>query len=207
MEIEKPAPAQTPKPESPKKTFWELLNEPFVLFVMTSIVVGGLSFAYQEYANYKKQADDRMMLISHLKAEIRYRMDVLSYLIQPQFTSTSWYTAHGALIGEIGNKDSDNIVMGEYSPIYPEFAQRSVTSLLWELQETQRKTIKTFSLQNSIDAARRLSASLDEDVEMIAQGVSGKHDPIWHFIKQPTEEAFGQDIRLIRASVTDQDNP
>ncbi len=97
--------------------------------------------------------------------------------------------------------------MGEYSPIYPEFARRSVTSLLWELQETQRKTIETFSIQNSIDAARRLSASMNEEVEMIAQGVSGKHDPIWHFIKQPAEEAFKEDIRLIRASVTYQDNP
>jgi hypothetical protein len=56
-------------------------------------------------------------------------MYVLSYLAQPTFTSTSWYTAHGGLIGEIGNKNANNIVMGKYSPNYPEFAQRSVTSL------------------------------------------------------------------------------
>jgi len=207
MELEEATPAETPKSESPKKTTWEILNTPFVLFVMTSIVVSGLSFFYQEYANYRKQVDDREMLISHLQTEIRYRMDVVSYLVQPTFTSTSWYTAHGALIGESGNKDSADIIKGEYSPIYLVFAQRSVTSLLWELQETQRRTIKTFSIQNSIDAARRLSASMNEAVEMITQGVSGKHDAIWHFIKQPAEEAFREDIRLVRDSVTSQNNP
>ncbi len=207
MEQQEATAAETPRPATAKKTMWEILNAPFALFVMTSIVVSGLSYFYQEYANYRKQVDGREMLLSHLRTEIRYRMDVLSYLVQPTFTSTSWYTAHGALIGEFGNKNSANVIMGEYSPIYPDFAQRSVTSLLWELQETQRKTDKAFSLQNSIDAARRLSSSMNERVEMITQGVSGKHDPIWHFINEPAEGAFREDIRLIRASVSSRDSP
>ncbi len=71
MELEEAAQAETPTPESPKKTLWELLNAPFVLFVMTSIVVSGLSFSYQGYTNYQKQADNRKLSISHLKTEIR----------------------------------------------------------------------------------------------------------------------------------------
>jgi hypothetical protein len=199
--VEESPKVEVPKPETSRKTVWEILNAPFVLFVMTSFVLGELSLAYQEYATYRKQIEDRGTKISHLVTEIKYRMDIASSIVQPQFTYTVLFTAHGALFGEIGNKTPDDVLAGEYSLIYPEFAQRNTVSLLWELQELRRKASKNFSLEPSIDAARRLAVIWNEETEIVKEKSPGKHDSIWHFVRQPSQDEFDRNLRVIRASV------
>jgi hypothetical protein len=151
MDKTEPSPTETSK-----NSIWDILNAPFVLFVMTSMVLGGISFAYQEYSTYRKEITDRDTQIAHLRAELEYRIDVISAMVQPLFTYTVLFTAHGPLLGAFGNRTPDDVLAGEYSPIYPEFSQRNITSLLWELQDLERKTAKDFSLVKSIDTARRM---------------------------------------------------
>ena len=181
-----------------RKTIWELLNTPFVLFVMTSLVLGGLSFFYQEYSSYRNKTENRNNQISHLTTEIKYRLDLLS-AVSPEFTFTAKFTVHGALLGEPGNTTPKAVLIGEYSPIYPEFSNRNLISLLWERQELTKGAAE--ALQQSIDAFHRLVAILDDGVEMNEAPVAGKHVSIWRFKSQSVEDEFDKNIRLIRESL------
>jgi hypothetical protein len=87
---------------------------------MTSLVLGGLSFFYQQYSSYRNKTENRDNQISHLTTEIKYRLDLLSAVL-PEFTFAAKFTAHGALLGESRNKTPKDVLIGEYSPIYPEF--------------------------------------------------------------------------------------
>jgi hypothetical protein len=173
-----------------RKSIWELLNTPFVLFVMTSLVLGGLSFFYQEYSSYRNKTENRNNQISHLTTEIKYRLDLLSAMVLPEFTFTAKFTAHGALFGESRNKTPKDVLIGEYSPIYPEFSNRNLISLLWERQELTKGAAKAFPLRQSIDAFHRLVAILDDGVERSEAMVEGKRDSIWRFKSQSVEDEF-----------------
>jgi hypothetical protein len=117
------------------------------------------------------------------------------------------FTAHGALLGEYGDKTPDDVPAGEYSPIYPEFSQRNLTSLLWELQELRRAYNKKLSLDSCVNPSRELATIWNDETEMQEPKVEGKHDSVWRFREVPAEDKFAKAIQLIGANLSLAGNP
>ena len=189
------------KAEPSRKTIWEILNSNFTLFLMSSVVISGLTFAYQRFDTYRKASEDYKSRTEHLGTEIRYRLDMISSMVQPSFTYTTFYNAHGALLGVVGNRNPDATLVGEYSPIYAEFENRNLISLLWELQDLRRRTENKFSLSKAVDAARRLSTSWNENAELTDDVIRGHHDSVWHFKQAEHMTEFDQHLQIVRAAV------
>jgi hypothetical protein len=180
---------------------WKTLNSPFILFLFSSIVLGGISFLYQEYAAYKKAKENRSSKIARLETEIKYRLDSLAQMIQSQFTYTTLFTAHGAILGESGNKSSKDVLVGEYSAIHPEFSQRSLRSLLWELQDLKKRSDNKIAFDKSIEAARILGVLWNENTQLVEGVESGQHDSIWHFTNSEAQDRFRLNTEVIRDGV------
>ena len=164
-----------------KRTTWDLLNYPFILFLFSSLVIGGVSFGYNEYASYRKKTDDKETQISKLISEARYRIDTISSIVQDQFTFTALFSANGAILGDMGNRNSDNRLIGNYSPIYQEFINRNLISLLWELRDIYPDRKIKAELHKGIDAVGRLRLLWDNRIEMLKGVEPGSSDSIWHF--------------------------
>ena len=184
-----------------KSKFWELLNSNFVLFLLSSIVLGGLTFGYQQLDGRRKTWEEHVSRLQHLETEIRYRLETIRSMAQPSFSYTVLYNTHGAMLGVIGNKTWEDHLVGEYAPIYIELENRNFVSLLWELQELRRKDDKTYSLSAAIHASHELVRSWNENSAMVRDVVHGHSDSIWHFKRSEQLDEFARNLDMIQAAL------
>lgn len=184
-----------------KRTTWDLLNSPFILFLFSSLVIGGVSFGYNEYASYRKKTDDKETQISKLISEARYRIDTISSIVQDQFTFTALFSANGAILGDMGNRNSDNRLIGNYSPIYQDFINRNLISLLWELRDIYPDRKIKAELHKGIDAVGRLRLLWDNRIEMLKGVEPGSSDSIWHFKTLADAQEFDKNIKVVREAL------
>ena len=171
---------------------WSALNSPFVLFVLSSLVLSGISFSYQQYAASHQRRDRLRTTTEHLQTEITFRLQEASDILQPEFTYTVLFTAHGALLGTTGNG-----TIGEFNPIYPEYGNRDLVSLLWELQEVLQRSGKQVNLGSSISSVRDLYILWNTSTVMVKPKQDGQSDSIWHFKDEQSLSSFKAAINKV----------
>ena len=126
---------------------------------------------------------DKRAEIEKLDAEIGHRLQLLRLLIEPIFTFTQKHTANAAVTGIV--EERPNIgKLGEFVPLFPEFAGTSLFSLIWRLLRLVPDVEKP-SLSVPIDAAKKLPSYFQRLIMLVPRG---EDDSKWHLDPQFLDE-------------------
>jgi hypothetical protein len=143
---------------------WKFVNSSFGLWLLSSVLLSGVVFAYSEYTAFRTEQRAEVARVSNLRAEISYRLDtnligkIFDAAGQASGPPTSFHVAVLCLpanqlgvgpgqglfpagtggtqpilsssVSQPGELD-ESILAGRF--IYPEFRDRSIFSLIWEL--------------------------------------------------------------------------
>lgn len=118
---------------------WSFLNSNFGLFICSSVFITFISWAYNEVQQHTKGQLEKELTIQKLITEIKYRNILLESRID------DYYYHHDSLnymildeIKTVFKGDTEELLGGkmestDFTPIFPEYAKRSLISLYWEL--------------------------------------------------------------------------
>jgi hypothetical protein len=107
------------------KVIWDLLNSSFGIFVLSSIVLGSLSFAYAQWRDYRSHKQK----MEQLDIEIGLRLQAMDKMCSgPDNVRYSNLVNVDKVIN--GDPKSSFYV---HKPTFNEFQDKSITSLLWQL--------------------------------------------------------------------------
>jgi hypothetical protein len=117
---------------------WTFLNSNFGLFILSSIVLGLISWGYTTLQTRSAENVQKRVLERRLVTEMRYRVLIVDLKIQDGREapdSIAWRflydiedTFHGHTSRTANGKTSET----SFSPIFSEFSNRGVHSLFWE---------------------------------------------------------------------------
>src|SRR5260370_17182706 len=111
------------------RSVWKLLNEPFSLWLLSTIVVGLFTFTYAQLNAYIKAREDRRTRLEKLDVQAASRVE---FTVERRKQATD--VAQYADLLRTLLQDTDDTRM------FPEFRDRSTLSILWD-EAQLRKTI------------------------------------------------------------------
>jgi hypothetical protein len=107
------------------KRIWDLLNSSFGIFVLSSIVLGSLSFTYGQWRDHRS----RRQKMEQLDIEVALRLQAMDKMCSgPDNVYYSNLVNANKVID--GDPKSSFYV---HKPVFSEFQNKSITSLLWQL--------------------------------------------------------------------------
>jgi hypothetical protein len=128
-------------PKSVRKQIWSLLNSPFGLWFLSSVVLAGLLFAINSLQQSEKERSEVRQTINSLALELQERFSVSATAIEKGSSNNSYSVAIGRL--------------NQATEIFPKFRNRSFASLLQELALVVVKSKKA-----PVEAARKSAMDL-----------------------------------------------
>jgi hypothetical protein len=119
-----------PQP-SGRSRLWAFLNSSFGLFVLSSVVLSFMTWAYTEVSHSIEQRKVTTESITKLKTEMSYRIRLINDYFESECSEDSILTERGKKTFE----DIRSIYRAEptYQSIFPENKQKDLHILLWEL--------------------------------------------------------------------------
>lgn len=136
-----------------KKTsaVWSFLNSNFGLFICSSVFITFISWAYNEVQQSSKGKMERELSIQKLMTEIKYRNILLASRIDDYYYQED--SLNYDVLDEIKivfKGDTEELISGkqettDFTPIFPEYAKRSLISLYWELISISENESKSSS--------------------------------------------------------------
>lgn len=179
-------------PQSSKA--WRILNSSFAIFVMSSIGLSSFTFALTSCHQRHERIRADEETARRLDTEIAYRLGMLARLTKPQFTYTEVFSARSALTGD--REDDPEIGrIDEFTPIFTEYRNRTLASLIWELSRCVNSD--TAQLAKAIEAARALPDVCTLQVMDQVQA-EGSDDSIWQF-QAGQQDRFASSLRVLQA--------
>jgi hypothetical protein len=125
-EVIKEIKTQSERPQTRMDKFWEILNKPFVLWALSSILLGLFSWGFTTYQANAVKERERETKISMLDVEIANRIEFATALIGNPTDNDSKLIGISMLTGTF----EKNV---ELYNTFPEFKLRTTYSLVWEL--------------------------------------------------------------------------
>lgn len=68
----------------PDRPFWSLINSPFVLWLLSSVLLASISFAYAKYDEKEKKNGEARAILRKIDAEMAIRLDHLLEVVSDQ---------------------------------------------------------------------------------------------------------------------------
>ena len=134
---------------SNRSRLWEIANSAFGLWLLSTCVVGGLTFFYTSHKQAREVASHQQDSIDRLEVEIARRMAELEYEIR-RIKEYSPGEQRGRLFEAI------QTVRSPREPIFKEFRHRSLSSVLFERYHLARKKRDTARWKSLFDSATAL---------------------------------------------------
>jgi hypothetical protein len=149
------------KPQSRKEQVWSFFNSNLGLFLLSSILLSGLTYGFTEHT--QKLAQQRQMdeTIQKLDLEIAKRVSYLPGVLKVQFSWTDLQTLKKAVLGKLKIRPGVETV-GDSDAIFPEYNSRTLPSLLWELKRLAPASEQE-GIAHAIEVTKKLPALLDDN--------------------------------------------
>lgn len=179
--------AEISKQKDQSSNLWKFLNSSFGIWILSSILLSGLTLLYTNYSAFKVEQTQAQARLFALKDEISYRLD--SDLVTKIFDasgqgSTSPQIFHVAVLclpadqfGAIATSGGiqasavpnfslqptlvssneqveKSLLAGRF--IHTEFRNRSIFSLVWELQQREDNPAQVEMINNALEAISSL---------------------------------------------------
>jgi hypothetical protein len=198
LEIRKQIEALEPK-RSFKARFWMGLNAPFVLWLLSSVIVGlfGLVFS-----NYQAQRADKLNKSNHIRmldAEITSRIDEARSTISAfQVSLAEGFSRYQNSMFYFAVEQALNAAHGEHSQavLYPEFKDRTFPSLLIELSSMLPAGDRQ-DVHEALAGYRIIQSKIGEDRGMNRQQNKLSPEEIWKM-----QEALDQVSKVLQGQIT-----
>lgn len=159
-------------PNAQKKKIWKWLNEPFVLWVLSTILVGVIGWAYTQFQASWTAREENTLTIEKLRTQAEARFELAIGMLSKAATAGEYARAIEVML-------YDNPM----SRFYPEFKDRSTASIIWEAHERMKlgkvPPVVGFELQERLEALKaKLLTTLDQTQEQETI------DQIWQTVKE-----------------------
>jgi hypothetical protein len=136
---------QTAAKQSQILTF---LNTNFGLFLLSTVFISCFSWTFNEWTTYTKNLAEAKRTREKLALEIMNRVKYLDMMDQT-FPYSERKVVETALNGFDPKGNVNPSWIHHYSPVFPEYEERSLISLIWELE-----TVSTKSFRQKLKTAR-----------------------------------------------------
>jgi hypothetical protein len=201
---------------------WALVNSAFFLWFLSSVVLGIISFLYARWDKqraFEREQRERAAIVERENIQTARKLDAeissrLTYFVTSQEIMLTKYLDNtydiGARLSEEGIKSLDDPDAPGYKIyVYPEYANRSLRSLLLELKEVvpqqDRSEIdlvynQSVKLQPIFIAALRMISELKKSGKPTYIEVGKSHDfydelsPLREFCKSSNLKRWGEPV-------------
>lgn len=116
------------------RTWWDVLNSNFMLWVLSGVLVTGLSVAYTRWEEARTEDRVQQETIDRLDMEISHRLRYVADLartdtIEPARYQVAWY----AIAGAREDLRAQSPAGGFFTPVFEQFEGRNIVDLFWQL--------------------------------------------------------------------------
>ncbi len=154
--------SNNPDPRQPGTArLWTFLNSNFGLFVLSSIVVSFMGWAYTEFSQSIEQRELTMESVTKLTTEVSYRIQMID----------SYFESECMVPDNLEQRTFDEIreiyrAAPEYQSIFPENREKDLHMLLWELAALQDDE-KRPGFQKSFNSMLGFNADLNKHLNPV----------------------------------------
>ena len=131
---------------------WTFLNSSFCIFLLSSVVLSGLSYAYAQYSAGKGKAET----VQRLDVEIAFRVVRAHDLLNEVLTYTEVNTGRFCIIGGT-SVGPGGMVLNDPYHTFDEFKDRGLIALVWELNGLL-SPIERRAIAPALESAKRMAA-------------------------------------------------
>ena len=180
--------------KKPKKTsakLWQFFNSALGIFTLSSIGLSGFTFVFTECHNAAVAATTREEEVRKLNIEIGYRVAYLKPLSQAEF---NYIDIHNARAATVGSPQSEEDVgrVDFVNPIFPEYKERTLASLLWELKKlTKEDGDAVVAAFNAAEALPTFIADEERTMDLVKP--VGENSSVWRF-KRGLAERYEKEV-------------
>jgi hypothetical protein len=139
---------------------WGFFNSAFGLWLVSSILFGLVTWSYSTWSDSRARARENEAAVEKLDVEIAARVDRFRTLVSNAKSAERYYSA----LWYLDNPSSEKFGL----VIFPEFGNRSLRSLLWELRSRVSRGEKA-EVSRALQAAETLSTRGAEAVKYLGQ--------------------------------------
>jgi hypothetical protein len=111
---------------------WVFLNSTFGIFVLSSVFISLFSWTYTQWSTSRAQGRELERTWQRLHVELSNRARYLERITDP-FSSREYKVIREAIYGFDADANVNPSWIVHYSPVFPEYRERSFSSLLWEI--------------------------------------------------------------------------
>jgi len=167
------------------------LNSPFAIFVLSSVVVAGITRYWDRRQSQRYEARDRIKYL--LETINRLKFVIVSLHVQPRLAIFEVWNVNNAL--DAGDENT------YYHPLFLEFKNQPMSALLIFLEMTDTGNSELYTRTQRITGALReitegLQLVEDETQKAEAEGLA----QIWTYFELPPERV--QKLEGLRASIS-----
>ena len=119
--------------ENHRSAVWVFLNSTFGIFLLSSVFISAFSWGYGQWSTSRAQHAEREKNWNRLKTEITNRVRYVDKMTS-QFSSRDYGVIRTAIYGYDPQANVNPSWIRHYSPVFPEYKERSLSSLIWELE-------------------------------------------------------------------------
>src|SRR5438270_4348593 len=130
---------------------WTFLNSTFGIFLLSSVFISLFSWGYAQWSAAWTQHADKERTWIRLKVEIANRIRYVDKMAS-RFPSRDYAVIRTAIYGYDPQANVNPSWIRHYSPVFPEYKERSLSSLIWELE-----TLENGGRREQLDKLRRIS--------------------------------------------------
>ncbi|MEQ9263545.1 MAG: hypothetical protein RLP14_10325 [Owenweeksia sp.] len=133
--------ASLQKQKTKGKAVWSFLNSNFGLFILSTVVIGFSTWIYTEYKTNVQQEADRAILTMKISTELEYRFALIHSSLEALESVPDtfvWRT-----VWDINDIWRGNTETGGYSPVFEEFANKTLAALVLEFINTNSERAMT----------------------------------------------------------------
>ena len=148
-------------PSLTKKKIWKFLNSPFALWLLSSIVVGLLTWGYSQWQASEIELAKRRETINRLDIEIVSRLRAAQAIIRTAQTKEQLYLA---VIATNGGAEHVNFNFG----VFPDLKNRTLRSLFYELKINLKDNAALKDVNTALNATNDLERMFIEGLNQLS---------------------------------------
>jgi len=134
---------------------WVFLNSTFGIFLLSSVFISALSWGYGQWSTSRAQRTEREKTWNRLKVEVANRLRYVEKMTS-RFQSRDYAVIRTAIYGYDPQANVNPSWIRHYAPVFPEYKERSLSSLIWELE-----TLDNTTQRDQIDKLRKTSYQIE----------------------------------------------
>ncbi len=123
---------KTPPDHSLAARLWLFLNSTFGIFLMSTVFISLFSWGYNQWSSSRVQLAEKERTWKRLQVEVSNRIRFIERMTY-RFPSREYSVIRSAIYGYDPQGNVNPSWIRHYSPVFPEYKERSLSSLIWEL--------------------------------------------------------------------------